>query len=203
MLFTKKQFMTMPRVFSKNEKGNIIELTLDDPTLSPYPFIYFTCDRDPLPTESTYSEYPGLIYFWYNTVSNNVFCCANCQTTDSLDWQLMAMPQNILDMINTLGWQINTASSLNSAGIGFGTVRTPSSTNYTFVYATIGLSSTILTPSTVNINIAGNTIGQLSLSGLTATESAFAGFPVPSNASYELIVASGSPTLIYLKELSF
>jgi hypothetical protein len=180
-----------------------IGLLQDDPTYPPYPFLYLTCDRDPLPTESTYSGYTDLIYFWLNTVSNSLFVCVSCLTPGALAWQKIAADNNILGMIENEGWNINTASSLSSPGISFGTVRTPSPTNDTSVYVTIGLSSTILTAATVNINIAGSTIGQLSLSGLSATESDFANFRVPANSSYELVVTSGSPTLIYLKELSF
>jgi hypothetical protein len=155
----------------------------------------------------------GTIYvgdFYFDTSTFNIYIITaigsfdpDTQTYSGCTITEVVSAANVLATLDTLGWGINTETSLSSPSVSFNTPRTPSVTNYIYVYATIGLSSTALIAATVNILIGGNIVGQLSLSGLTETESDFAGFLVPANTSYELNITSGSPTLLYLKELSF
>lgn len=212
MSITKNEMAKMPRIFNVDACGNFKELIgqllpLDDPVISPYPFIYFTCDRDPTATESTYSGYPGLIYFWYNTTSTNVFCCTNSATAGALVWQEIAMPQNILAMLNTAGWNIDTARSyVQRSSPTFSTSYSPSATNDTQVLATISLTSTILTSAQVNIQINPGsgfvTLCEESLSGLAATSIRSVNFTVPAGSSYQLVNSSGTASITQIMELS-
>jgi hypothetical protein len=207
MNFTKEQFINMPRVFKKDLSGEIKEITMDDPVLSPYPFLYFTCNRDPLPTDSTYSGYSGLIYFWYNTTSTNVFCCTNCLTEGALIWQEIVMPQNILAILNNVGWQINTPRSyVPRTSPAFSTPYTPSTINDTQVCAAISLTSTLLGSSEVEVQINNGsgfvTIFPLILSGVAATHVEPATFIVPANSSYQLVNLSGTASISSIMELS-
>jgi hypothetical protein len=199
----------MPRVFQADVCGELKEIALgvDDPVLSPYPFIYFTCDRDPTPSESTYSGYPGLIYFWYNTTSTNLFCCTDCSTAGALAWQEIVMPQNILGVLNNAGWDINTARSyVQRSSPAFSTSYAPSVTNDTQVVVILSLTSTILTASQVNIQIDSGsgfvTTAEESLSGLEALSTRSVTFTVPADANYQLVNSSGTASIIQIMELT-
>lgn len=209
MIISREKLINMPRVFSKNEAGNFIEMTLqDDPVISPYPFIYFTCDRDPTATEPVYIGYSGLIYFWWNTVSTNLFCCTNSNTQGSLVWQQIAMPQNILSMINGAGWKINTARNFSQrSSPAFNTSYMPSSTNDTTVIVSVNLTSTLLVPATVNLQVdTGSgffTIIPFNLPSSIALTLPFSGtIPVPPGSSYKLNQTSGGGSIVNIYELS-
>jgi hypothetical protein len=208
MIFTKEQFASMPRAFQKDGEGKLKEiLAMDDPVLSPYPFIYFTCDRDPLPTDTTYSGYAGLIYFWYNTTSTNLFCCTDCSTAGALVWQEIAMPQNILSMLSGAGWQINTSRNyVQRTSPAFSTPYIPSTTNDTQVIVVVTLTSTLLTTAEVNIQVntgLGYTIvAESSVSGVAATNVYSMTFTVPANASYQVATVSGSTSITQIMELT-
>lgn len=209
MIITREMIQSMPRVFQKNEMGNLIEISLsDDPVLSPYPFIYFTCDRDPTVTEPVYIGYQGLIFFWWNTTSTNLFCCTNSNTNGSLVWQEFAMPQNILSMINSAGWKINTARSyVQRTSPAFSTSYTPSTTNDTEVTISVSLTSTLITAATVNFQIDSGsgfiTILPLSIPATSISpDIRGATLTVPPGSSYRLVQASGTSSIVSIYELT-
>lgn len=105
---------------------------------------------------------------------------------------------NILPVLDAKGWEVNTDRSYANAGIGLGTTRTPSTTNDTMVMASISLTSTLLTAATVQVQVAGSVVAEISAS----TNIQMATFLVPANSSYELVTTSGTASLVYLKEIS-
>lgn len=109
---------------------------------------------------------------------------------------------NILATLNSQGWNVNTSRSYANAGIGFSSVRSPSSTNDVMVVASISLTSTLLTAATVQFQVAGSVMTEVSLGGLAATATQTATFIVPAGSSYELVNTSGTAAITYLKEVS-
>lgn len=60
---------------------------LDDPILSPYPFFCFLADRDPSTDEpSLYHDYDGLVLFWVNTTTHDIFVSTD-NLDSTLDWK--------------------------------------------------------------------------------------------------------------------
>jgi hypothetical protein len=168
--------------------------------------IYYVCDRDPTPSEPlVYNNYEYLLLFWWNTSTNSMFWSANT-TADSMIWIEEASNANILSILDTLGWEINTNRDYSSQTLAVNTGRTPSATNDTNVTITFSHTSTLLTAATVtvDVNTSGSwvTIAQSGLSGLAATSTAVVTVLVPKNAQYRWTSSSGTNSVTSIYEIS-
>ncbi len=124
------------------------------------------------------------------------------QTYINMAFKEVVDETNILSVLSEQGYEVNIPRSYANAGVGIGTPRTPSSTNDTLVIASISLNSTLLAPATVECQVDGNLVAEVSLSGLVATLVQTVTFIVPAGSAYQLATISGSASLVYLKELS-
>lgn len=114
---------------------------------------------------------------------------------------------NLLSELGEKGWNINTNRSYSQrTSPAFDTSYTPSITNDTNVNVSVSLTSTILLDGTVGIEVdtgsGFTTISQISLSGLAATMIQSASFLVPAGASYKLVQASGTSSIISIYEIN-
>ena len=186
-------------------KFEIVKRSLDDPTFSES-FIYFYDTRAPNSSDDDYiNTIPfgtDFLVFWWDQSVNDLYQLTNWGNTQ-LVWQKLVTNLNILDIISTVGWQINTnrAYTQRTSPI-FSTSYTPSTTNDTFVIASFGLSDTLLSPVSLTVAVGGVTIATVGLAGITATETGVISFQVPANSTYEFTVVSGSPTIVSVYELS-
>lgn len=140
-------------------------LALTDPTLSPYPYLYYLCDRDPTASEPlTYTGYPGLIYIWINTSTNDIFWCLD-NTADAMIWNKMVDSHNISSILTALGIE---------------TLPVISGTANQIVVTTGSGTLDFSTPQDINIS-SSPTFAGINLSGLTA------GLPLVSNGSKDLV----------------
>ena len=176
---------------------------MSDPVLQGYPFYYFTCDRDPTASEPlVFNDYSDFGFFWWNTISNDFFRCVD-DTEDALVWNKTVTDVNILNVIKSQGWNINTSRSYSlRSSPAFNTPYTPSLTNDTLVVAVVSLASTILTAGTVLFQVDNVTISEASISGLAATEGSSMTCLVPANSSYQLVNSSGTSSIVSLNEIS-
>lgn len=181
---------------------------MSDPTLSPYPFYYYTCDRDPTASEPLiFNNYPGFMFFWWNTTSNDIFINI-VSTTDSMVWEKYATSSNIESVLLNAGWNLNTSRSYSlRSSPAFNTSYSPSSTNDCYVICVVSVTSTLLTPGTVlfQSNDSGSflTIGEASVSGVAASSSQTISCIIPANKSYKLLNSSGTASIISINELLF
>lgn len=184
---------------------------MSDPVLvSNFPYIYFTCDRDPTSDEpvldSSGLSGSGGYFFWWNQTTNNFFFCTNAVNTDYL-WQNITTSSNILTILDSSGWDINTSRSSSFRGSPeFNTSYTPSATNDTSVTVIVDLTSTLLTPGTVELQVNSGsgytTKGESSISGISATIIGTINYIVPANSSYKLINSSGTASIVSIDELT-
>lgn len=182
------------------------KVMLTDPSISPYPYLYFTNDRDPTSTEPVYIGYPDFIYFWYNTTSKGFFACTDNAANGSLVWEKIVTSGNISSIIMSNGWKINTSRSYSlRSSPAFNTSYLPSATNDTMVSAIVSLTSTLLTAGTVQFQIdtgsGFTTIGQSSISGIAANNTETITCLVPLNSHYKLINSSGSASITSINEI--
>lgn len=181
-----------------------------DPVLvSDFPYIYFTCNRDPTSNEpvldATGLSGSGGYFFWWNQTTNNFFMCINAVTSDYL-WQQITTSANILSNIDSAGWNVNTARSYSlMSSPAFNTSYKPSTTNDTMVSAVVSCTSTLITPGTVlfevNAGSGFSTIGEFSTSGIAASLFGTITCLVPANSSYQLVNSSGTASIISLNEV--
>jgi hypothetical protein len=181
---------------------------LDSPVLiSDYPYLYYVYAADPLPTSTIdFYGYENFMFFWWNTVTNDVFYCID-DTEGALVWVKIAAPQNILAMINSQGWGINTPRAYTLIVLALNTPRTPSSSLDTFVACTVNSVLTLLQSSTITAQVntgAGYfTIATFANSGIAINATSSLSFMVPAAASYKIVVTgTGTNTITSLMELT-
>jgi|SRR5882757_2312555 len=195
---------------------DLSSLALTTPTTDPQDpgfdvFFNYICTRDPTASESTlpYLGYPWLPLWWQTAASvddfstfttENFWLCVD-GTADAMVWWKMVFDANILSVLDTQGWKLNTSRSYAPrSSPAFATSYTPSVTNDIQVLATLSLSSTLLTSAMIDIQIDNGTgfitIASGSLSGLAATDAKCFSFIVPANSTYKIISASGSSNSI-------
>lgn len=171
---------------------------------------FFYDTRDPNSGDDSYvNSLPfgtEFMCYWWNQTSGDIFQMTNWGNTP-LVWTKFANNQNVLAMLNSAGWLINTSRSYSQrSSPAFSTSYTPSTTNDTQVIAVISLTSTVLLAAQVNIQVntgsGFSTIAEEGLSGLAATSVRSITFTVPANASYQLVSVSGSTSITQIKELS-
>jgi hypothetical protein len=189
---------SIPKLNFKIEK--LSKLLLDDPTLSDDTyFLFFTCDRDPTayePVVDGISIPTNWVYFWLNTSSGEI-SRNRVPTSGSMVWGKNVEDQNILSILSTLGWNINTnrAYSLRSSP-AFGTEYTPSTTNDTQVILSETITLTGEIQAQVNSGSGYVVVGQSPVSGAIT-------FIVPANAAYKIVSVSGlSNSIVSLAELT-
>jgi hypothetical protein len=201
-----KNLSMIKKVFLKKINENN---SLSDPTMSPYSpeFFYYLCDRDPTNNEpDCYGGYDGLIYFWWNTTTLDLFICTNNMDNTNLSWEKWTTSNNILTILAQT-WGLNTSRGyVQRSSPAFSTSYTPSTTNDTQVIATVSLTSTLLATAQVNVQVnTGSgfvTIAENSLSGVAATTIRSVTFTVPANASYQLVSVSGTASITQVMELT-
>lgn len=173
-------------------------------------YVYFTCDRDPTGTESVVSGYgiPSTwMFYWWNTTTNDVFVCQNGSATPLVWWKI-ATSLNFASMLSSTGWKLNTARSYSSQSLTFGTARTPSATNDTFVVCNVTMAITVLQTCTITAQInpgsGFTTINQVSLNVAAASTVGDAlSFIVPANSQYKIVSAgTGTNTIVSAYELT-
>lgn len=184
---------------------------MSDPVLvSNFPFIYFTCDRDPTANEpvldSSGLSGSGGYFFWWNQTTNNFFYCINAVTSNYL-WQEVATVSNVLSVISSSGWKINTSRSYSQrSSPAFNTVYTPNATNDVTVSCIVNVTSTLVTPGTVLFEINGGsgfiTTGEASASGIAASIFSTITQIIPANSQYKLVNSSGTASIISIYELT-
>lgn len=181
-------------------------------------FIYYTCDRDPTSSEPlVYNGYSDLLLLWWNTEDSTLFFCLD-DTLGSMDWQQVITNETAADIILTpdnlsllkfaLGYQIDTNRSyFNRSSPAFNTSYAPSSTNDTFVLATVNIVLSLLQSSTVTAQVntgAGFvTVATAAPGGVAINDTRTLSFIVPANASYKIVSAgTGTNTLNGIVELT-
>lgn len=102
--FKKEFFMLVTHEFLRDleekflDQGRNIEdkKSMDDPILSPFPFMYFTAARDPLEDEPTidYEQYAELVLFWWNTDNKDFYICTD-KTQAALVWEKFSTSRNM------------------------------------------------------------------------------------------------------------
>lgn len=181
-------------------------------------FLNYVCTIDPTDSEPDlpYLGYPWLPLWWQTATSTdgfetfttqNYWLCVD-NTADAMVWWRMVFDANILSVINSQGWKINTNRNYTpQSSPAFNTAYSPSSTNDFTIVASISLSSTLLTTATVEIQVntgsGFSTIAQASLSGIDATFTQVVNFSVPAGASYKLVQSSGtSSSIVSIEQLT-
>lgn len=186
-----------------------------DPTFDTQ--INYVCVRDPTAAEPLiYNNLPFLPLWWQTATSSDSWTTYTTQdfwlgvnnTTDAMVWWKMIFDVNILSVLDSQGWEINTPRSYaHRTSAAFNTSYTPSVTNDTQVLATVSLTSTLLTSATIDIEIDSGSgfviVASGSLSGLAASDSKPFSFIVPANSAYKIVSASGaSNSITSIYELS-
>lgn len=163
-------------------------------------YIYFTCDRDPTGTEPIVSAVgipSNWLFYWWNTITNDVFSCQNGSATPLVWWKHITSLNLASSVSSTLGWKINSSRSYSSVSLAFATARTPSATNDTLVIASLQANVALLQTSTMNVQIDSGsgftTISTLTFTGVVSTKTDTVSFIVPANAQYKLL-SSGTAT---------
>jgi hypothetical protein len=163
----------------------------------------WTCNRPPMASEPNPTGYfsygdrfldqtTGIFYF-QKTYSPTLGQDGDTYTNDDLTWA----------PIYVLGAQTNTSRSYTAVSSpAFNSPRTPSTTNDTSVVLTCSLTSTLLTPASVTIQVDGTTIGTLSFSGVAAANTQSTSFIVPIGSAYKFVQTSGVSSIVSLYELT-
>jgi hypothetical protein len=163
------------------------------------PYIWFvsanldpTAD-EPVVDDSMIDTDPNWFSPWWNRATDNVFLCTN-NTPASLVWKRFVL--------------FDTNRTYSSVSLSFGTARIPNANKETIVIASIRMVNTLLTTSTIEIQVdnAGNgtfaTIATLGMSGVAATNTQSVTFNVPVRSQYQIIQSgSGTNTIISINEL--
>jgi hypothetical protein len=182
---------------------------LDDPVLTPYTnFFCFLADRDPTSSEPlVYQGYDGLIIFWVNESTEQIFISMNNLATP-LAWDKIITQSILLSVLKTLGWNINTSRNYGASGVSLNSSRQPSTSVDTFVSASIKqvnvlLSTTTLTAEVSPDNSTWTTVNTLQdLSGVASDYTTPIGFTVPASYYYRLVSSgSGTISLVSCEEL--
>lgn len=192
---------------------------MSDPVITNYggAFIYYTCDRDPTSDEPlVYNGYSDLLLMWWNTANSTLFWCLN-DTEAEMEWQqiitsntaadIILTPENLLLLKLALGYQIDSIRSyLPRSTPSFNTNYTPSSTNDTFVLATVNISLSLLQSSTIIAQINSGsgfvTVATAANGSVAINNTSTLSFIVPANSTYKIVSSgTGSNTLNSIMEL--
>lgn len=139
-----------------------IEDKISDPILvDVFPFLYYTCDRDPTSTEPVISSipFPSLSYFfWWNKITNDVFDCIDV-TAEDLKWNKRVSNLNFLSVLQQTGIippisRVHT--SLSSPE--FGTSYQPSIINDVEITVNIGFSAVLSLSCEIDLDISEDNI---------------------------------------------
>jgi hypothetical protein len=195
--------MTLDFKFIKNN--------LDDPTFSESQG-YFYDTRAPNSGDDAYiNTIPfgnNFLVYWWDQSNNDTFILTNWGSTP-LIWEHIVSDSNILFVIQGAGWQINTTRNYSDqSSLGFNTSRQPSTTNDVYLSCSVTLTNTLLTTSTVALQISLDnstftTISTLAnLSEAVNSSTYSASIVVPAGYYYKLTTSgSGTQTLVNLQEL--
>lgn len=181
-------------------------------------FLSYVATRDPTISEPLlpYHNYPWLPFWWQNATStdsfstyitNSYWLCVD-NTADVMIWWKMVFDANILAVLSTQGWQLNTARSYTPrSSPAFSAEYTPSATNDTYVTATLSLTSTLLVNATVELQVNSgsgySTVDVAAVPNISATLPQCLKGIVPAGASYQLVQSSGSDsTIVSINELT-
>jgi hypothetical protein len=132
-------------------------------------------------------------------------------TADAMVWNRIVTDANILTVLDSAGWEINTSRGyVDESGWGFNTTRLPSITNDTAISFSATFTNTLLTTCTLNFQISADNITYVTIATLANLTEAVnsitlsANPTVPAGYYYRLATSgSGTITLINLQELSY
>jgi hypothetical protein len=171
---------------------------------------FLCCDRDPTADEPIITALPLPSDYelkWWNQSNSSWWWLTNYNTAGiPLVWQKYVTDANIKNVLENTGWKLNTGRAYSSVSSPvFNSSRTPSATNDVQILASVSLTSTLLTPASVTIQIDGgsgfNTVATLSLAGVAAANTQTSSLIVPRDSSYKLVQASGVSSIVSLYEL--
>lgn len=193
-------------------KFEVIKKNLDDPNFSES-FGYFYDNRSPNSGDDDYVNSIGFgadfLVYWWDQSANTIYQLTNWGNSP-LVWNEFVDNTNLLSLIASAGWQINTARNYSASGISLNSSRQPSITNDIFVVASINFVNTLLTTTTVTVEVSSNnstwtTAAQIAdTTGVDSNKTPMISFVVPASYYYRLVGSgSGTITLVSCNELSF
>lgn len=202
---------------------NFSELELITPTTDPQDpgfdtQINYVSTRDPTVVEPlVYNGYPFLPLGWQTVTTSDLWAtyittafwlCVN-NTPSAMVWWRMVFDANILSVLNTVGWNINTSRNYKASGISLNSSRQPSLMNDTKVVASIKqvntlLTSTYLTAEVSPDNSTWSTVGSIGVdNGAILSYTTMINFECPAGYYYRMIGSgSGRFTLASCNELA-
>jgi len=183
-----------------------------------YGAFYYLCDRDPTSTEldvldpvnagvGVYVNIPDFKYYWFNTVSNEIFWCTD-NSLNAMIWHRVANDLNIDSILSNSSWEINSSRSYSPRSTpAFDTNYTPSLTNDIFVLATVNIVLSVLQSSTITVEVDTGSgfvaISTAAPGGIAINDTRTLSFIVPKGATYKIVSAgTGTNTLNSIMELT-